>query len=137
MSILDLVAQMDLVEAQKSRLIDVITNSCMTIASFKMLSNQQLMELGFPLPAILELMALIEKKSETAAITVTPLVVSNKENLVELPGPSSFYTPGKVAELTACEFKQRTSHIDCGTRAGLLQLNRFLVDEIVEVKVYI
>ena len=101
MSILDLVTQMDLVEAQKSRLIDVITSSCMTIASFKMLSNQQIMELGFPLPAILELMALIEKKSETAAITVSPLVVSKKENLVEPPRPSSLYNPVKVAELTA------------------------------------
>ena len=60
---------------------------------------------------------------------MTPLVVSNKEKLVEPPGPSSVYTPGKVAELTACEFKEKTS--------GLLQLDRFLVDKIVEVKVYI
>ena len=47
------------------------------------------------------------------------------------------YTPGKVAELTACEFKEKTSHINCGTRAGLLQVNRLLVNEIEEVKVYI
>ena len=137
MSILDLVAQMVMVEAQKLRLIDVITNSYMTIASFKMLSNQQLMKLGFSLHAILELMALIKKKSKTAAVTVSPLLVCNKENLVEPPGPSSLYTTGKVAELTACEFKEKTSHINCGTRAGLLQVNRLLVNEIVEVKVYI
>ena len=104
MSILDLVAQMDMVEAQKSRLIDVITISCMTIASFKMLSNQQLMKLGFPSPAILEIMALMKKKSETTAIT---LVVSNKENLVEPPGQSSLYTPAKWRSLRRASSKRK------------------------------
>ena len=42
-----------------------------------------------------------------------------------------------MAEVTACEFKEKISDINCETRAGLLQLNRFLVDKIVEVKNYI
>ena len=91
-------------------MLDVITNSYETIASFKMLSNQQLMDSAFPLPAILGLMALIEKKE--IAITVTPLAVSSKENLAETPGPSSLYT-GKMAEVTACEFKAKISDINC------------------------
>ena len=92
-------------------MLDVITNSYETIASFKMLSNQQLMDSAFPLPAIFGLMALIEKKE--IAITVTPLAVSSKENLAETPGPSSLYTSGKMAEVTACEFKEKISDINC------------------------
>ena len=68
---------------------------------------------------------------------MAPLAVSSKENLAETPGPSSLYTSGKMAEVTACELKEKISDINCETRAGLLQLNRFLVDKIVEVKNYI
>ena len=49
-------------KVQRLRLLGVIKT--VTIASFKMLSNKQVMDLGFPLPAIPERMALIEKKKK-------------------------------------------------------------------------
>ena len=66
MPLVNLLENMDLENSQKEILKQVIVKSCLTTASLKLLTDEQLCAIGFPLPAIVEMKALLERGSPNA-----------------------------------------------------------------------
>ena len=76
MPLTDFVDDMDLDGQQKSLLKEIIRKSMLTPISFKALSDDVLVGLGFPLPAIYELKLLVGDNEASTRLLVTRLLVT-------------------------------------------------------------
>ena len=131
MALFDILDCMDLEQAQKSKLVELVKESCLTIRSFQMLSKEDLTGMGFPHPAIIEIKDLIKQRGDTPR---TPVVNA------ETPSPLHVETPSTASNenlsiLTASELKRLTETLDLKSAAGLREFNRVLVAEMVKVAV--
>ena len=133
MPLINYLESMDLDEPQKVLLREVIIRSCLTPASFKLMTDEQLRAIGFPLPAILEFKSLIN------AEPLTPTSAGNMNRTPATPygqQTSTSSTPvshAEINELTVDELKSLAAHIHVKSSNGLKQLTRLLVDEMVKV----
>ena len=135
MPLINLLENMDLENSQKEVLRQVIVKSCLTTASFKLLTDEQLCAIGFPLPAIVEMRALLESASEvlTPVSLNTPSTPASSSNT-----PSANFIPVRgenidADELTVEKLKELAGHIDVKAAIGLKVLTRLVVDEMIKV----
>ena len=135
MPLINLLENMDLENSQKEILKQVIVKSCLTTASFKLLTDEQLCAIGFPLPAIVEMKALLESASEVLAPVSlnTPSTTASSSST-----PSANFTPVRgekvdADELNVEKLKELAGHIDVKAANGSKVLTRLVVDEIVKV----
>ena len=135
MPLVNLLENMDLENSQKEILKQVIVKSCLTTASFKLLTDEQLCAIGFPLPAIVEMKALLERGSEA----LTPISLNTPNTAASSSStPSAHFTPvrGENAdadELNVEKLKELAGHIDVKVPNGLKVLTRLVVDEMIKV----
>ena len=135
---------MDLTTLQRERLSGIIESSCMTLRSFKLLADKDLVGAGFPKQAVLEMRAIIGTMTEEVP-AVTP-----STSAIETSFRGSSFEPSQVSsplsdasrisnqenelpELTADALRLLTQSIDVGTYAGKHEFNRILVAEIIKV----
>ena len=78
MLLLNLLEKMDLESSQKEILKQVIVKSCLTTASFKLMTDEQLMAIGFPLPAVIEMKSILANEAQvlTPVSSNTPTSLS-------------------------------------------------------------
>ena len=146
MPFVDLVDKMDLEEGQKRSLREIVVKSFLTAASFKKMTNNDLRDCGFPLPAILELRELIDSSEATLTPSTQPLSQpsSSSNAAVHTPGSSSTMsesTPVKtavsrtfpVAAPTLAEIKEKTEHLALDTNQGMKEFKKILVEEMIKV----
>ena len=151
MAIVDVHAKMDLTAAQRKRLGSIIENSCMTLRSFTLLSDQELVLAGFPRPAVLEMRSLIENSQAqtlnsptTATTPTTASMRSLPSTSLDASGTSSPLSDISInrgasnqenvlPELTSDQLRELTENIDVSTYAGKREFNRILVAELIKV----
>ena len=144
MALFNVLAKMDPTTLQRERLSGIIESSCMTLRSFKLPSDQDLVGAGFPKPAVLEMRAIIGTMTEEVP-AMTP-----STSAIETSFRGSSFEPSQVSsplsdasrisnqenelpELTADALRLLTQSIDVGTYAGKHEFNRILVAEIIKV----
>ena len=137
---------MELTTLQRERLSGIIESSCMTLRSFKLLSDQDLVGAGFPKPAVLEMRAIIGTMEVPA---VTPSTSATETSFRGSSfEPSQVSSPlcdasrisnqeNELPELTADALRLLTQSIDVGTYAGKHEFNRILVAEIIKVHFFL
>ena len=135
MLLLNLLEKMDLESSQKEILKQVIVKSCLTTASFKLMTDEQLMAIGFPLPAVIEMKSILANEAQV----LTP-VSSNTPTSLSLgrSASSSQSTPVRTEpeqDFNAESLKELAAHIDMKSVNGLKMLTRLLVDELVKVDI--
>ena len=145
MPFVDLVDKMDLEEGQKRSLREIVVKSFLTAASFKKMTNNDLRDCGFPLPAIFELRELIDSSEATLTPSTQPLSQPSSSNAaVHTPASSSTMsdsTPVKtavsrtfpVAAPTLAEIKEKCEHLALETNQGLKDFKKILVEEMIKV----
>ena len=134
MPLINLLENMDLENSQKEILKQVMVKSCLTTASFKLLTDEQLCAIGFPLPVIVEMKALLESASEV----LTPVSLNTPSTKASSSStPSANFTPVRGEKVDADELnvekKELACHIDVKAANGSKVLTRLVVDEIVKV----
>ena len=146
MALFDVLAKMDLTAAQRERLGSIIENSCMTLRSFTLLSDQELVLAGFPRPAVLEMRSLIEN-SQAQTLNSTPttaIMRSLPSTSLDASGTSSPLSDisinsgasnqeNVIPELTSDQLRELTENIDVSTYAGKHEFKRILVAELIKV----
>ena len=135
MPLVNLLENMDLENSQKEILKQVIVKSCLTTASFKLLTDEQLCAIGFPLPAIVEMKASLDSASEV----LTPVSLNTPSTTASSSStPSANFTPVRgenvdADELNVEKLKELAGHIDVKAANGLKVLTRLVVDEMIKV----
>ena len=134
MPLVKLLENMDLENSQKEILKQVIVKPCLTTASFKLLTDEQLCAIGFPLPAIVEMKALLESSSEV----LTPVSLSTPSKTTSSSStPSANFTTVRGEnvddELNVEKLKELAGHISVKAANGLKVLTRLVVDEMAKV----
>ena len=138
MPLTDFVDDMDLDGQQKSLLKEIIRKSMLTPISFKALSDDVLVGLGFPLPAIYELKLLVGNNEAS-----TPN--SSFSNRSEATLASALST-GNIAPIRAAastttdtlnveELKTLADHLNLRSKSGQNKLVRIVVAEMIKVQV--
>ena len=77
MPLLNLLEKTDLESCQNEILKQVIVKSCLTTASFNLMTDQQLMAIGFPLPAVFEMKSILANEAKV----LTPVSSNNRSSL--------------------------------------------------------
>ena len=146
MALFDVIAKMDLTAAQRECLGSIIENSCMTLRSFTLLSDQELVLAGFARPAVLEMRSLIEN-SQAQTLNSTPTTASMRSlpsTSLDASGTSSPLSDNSInsgasnqenvlPEITSDQLRELTENIDVSTYAGKHEFNRILVAELIKV----
>ena len=135
MPLVNLLENMDLENSQKEILKQVIVKSCLTTASFKLLTDEQLCAIGFPLPAIVEIKSLLDSASEvlTPVSLNTPSTTASSSST---PSANFTFVRGEnvdADELNVEKLKELAGHIDVKAANGLKVLTRLVVDEMIKV----
>ena len=111
----------------------------MTPASFKALSDDVLVGLGFPLPAIFELKVLLgnnEVRNPTSSVS------NRSEATIASATSTGIVTPIIAAPITttetlnAEELKSLADYVNLWSKSGQNQLVRIVVSEMVKVQVF-
>ena len=135
--LLNLLEKVDLESSQKEIFKQVTVKSCLTTASFKLITDEQLMTIGFPLPAVIEMNSILANEAQV----LTP-VYSNAPTSLSLSlgrsASSSQITPVRTEpdqDFNAASLKELAAHIDLKSVNGLNLLFRLLVEELVKVDI--
>ena len=132
-ALFDIFDCMDLELAQKSKLVELVKESFLTIRSFQMLRKEDLTGIGFPHPAIIEIKNLIRQRGDTPR---TPVVNAETPSPLHIETPSTASNKNSVLSmLTASELKRLTETLVLKSAASLREFNRVLVAEMVKVAV--
>ena len=146
MALFDVLAKMDLTAAQREHLGAIIENSCMTLRSFTLLSDQELGLAGFPLPAVMEMRSLIESM-QAQTLNTTPTAASLRSLQSTFLDASRTSSPlsdisinssasnqeNFLPELTSDQLRELIENIEVSTYAGKHEFNRILVAELMKV----
>ena len=138
MPLTDFVDDMDLDGQQKSLLKEIIRKSMLTPISFKALSDDVLVGLGFPLPAIYELKLLV---GNNEASTPNSSFSNRSEATLASALSTGNITPIRAAALTTTdtlnveELKTLADHLNLRSKSGQNQLVRIVVAEMTKVQV--
>ena len=148
MALFIVLAKMDLTNLQRERLNCIMESSCMTLRSFKLLSDKDLVGAGFPKSAALEMRAVIGiMTEEEPAVTPSTSAIERSFRSSSLE-PSHVSSPlsdasrisnqeNELPELTADGLRLLTQSIDVGNYAGKHEFNRILVAEIIKVHFFL
>ena len=133
MPLISYLQQMDLDAPQQALLREVIVRSCLTPACFKLMTDDQLMAIGFPLPAILELKDLISLSSSPLVSVDRNTTPVSQSGLAQSATPTTPLVAPELEDLTAVTLRELASHISVKSNNGLKQLTRVIVDEMTKV----
>ena len=122
---------MDLAQAQKSKFVELVRESCLMIQSFQMLSKEDLSSIRFPNPAIIKIKDLIKQRGDTPRM---PSVNAETPCPLHVQTPSSTAS-NEISVLIASELKRLTETLDLKSAAGLCEFHRALVAEMIKVAV--
>ena len=124
---------MDLDAPQQALLREVIVRSCLTPAFLKLMTDDQLMAVGFPLPAILELKDLISQSSSPLVSIDRNTTPVSQSGVAHSATPTTPLVAPELEDLTAVTLRELASHISVKSNNGLKQLTRVIVDEMTKV----